>query len=112
MAIYVKTPNSDELLESIKQKTDNYEIINWIVDNDGDYTMSREQWRYHAWFRVIKENDRLIFGIVQSRKYPMTNILYGIYHGRMSETLLIYFSDFIEKIEVTPDPIIGIDIIS
>lgn len=111
MAIYVETKYLGELINLIEQKTCNHEVISWIVDNDGDYTINSEQWRYHAWFRIIPQKDTLTFGIIQSKRYPMTNMLYGVYHGQMVETLLIYFSDLIENIKVTPDPIENIDMI-
>lgn len=113
MAIYVKTSCPGQLIDSIKQKIYNHEIITWNVDSDGDYTINRDQWEFHAWFRIISqnENNRVTFGIIQSKRYPMTNMLYGVYHGRMVETLLIYFSNLIDNIEVTPDPIREVDII-
>ena len=111
MAITIKTKNPQKLIKSLNDAIENREILTWSVDQDGDYTIARDQWRYHAWFKPqdIKDGE-LIFGIVQSRKYNMTRKLYGIYHGRFVATLLSHFDDLMDDIIISPLLKRGIDI--
>ena len=111
MAIFIHTDNPNGLHQRLTASICNHEIITWGVDKDGDYTIDRDQWRFKAWFRPTEGQGQLVFGIVQSRKYVMTNELYGVYHGRLVSTILAYFSDMISEIHVTPNPQKGVDII-
>ena len=111
MAIYIHTDDPHGLHERLTLAIFNRAIITWEVDKDGDYTIDRDQWRFKAWFRPTEGQDQLVFGIVQSRKYVMTNELYGVYHGRLVSTILAHFSDMISEIHVTPNPQKGVDII-
>ena len=111
MAIYIHTNDSQGLHQRLTASICNREIITWDVDKDGDYTIDRDQWRFKAWFRPTEKQGQLIFGIVQSRKYVMTNELYGVYHGRLVATILANFSDLISEVHVTPNPQRDVDII-
>lgn len=111
MAIYITTSDPEQLLMRLNSAISSFEIISWAVDKDGDYTINRDQWRYRAWIRPHIEGDNLVLGIVQSRKYIMTNELYGVYHGRFVATVLAHFSDAIQEIRVTSEPIERIDIL-
>ena len=96
-----KYENQNSILLSNYLELENY-TISYTVDDMGDYTISRDQWRYLAWIRAYIEEHRVVFGIIQSRKFLMTPELYGIYHGRFVATLLSHFDLQIEKLEVTP----------
>lgn len=111
MAIYIHTNDPHGLHKKLTASICNREIITWDVDKDGDYTIDRDQWRFKAWFRATESQDLLVFGIVQSRKYVMTNELYGVYHGRLVSTILAHFSDMISEVQVTTNPQKGVDII-
>ena len=112
MAIIIKTKNPQKLIKLLNEAIENQEILTWNVDQDGDYTITRDQWRYHAWFRPREiKKDELIFGIVQSRKYSMTRNLYGIYHGRFVATLLSHFDELMDDITVSPLLKRGVDIV-
>ena len=93
MAIIIKTQRPQELINSLNRAINRRAILTWVVDDMGDYTISREQWQFLAW---------MIFGIIQSRKFPMTKELYGVYHGRFVATLLSHFDSDIIDINVTP----------
>ncbi|MCC8068394.1 MAG: hypothetical protein LIO71_01310 [Ruminococcus sp.] len=77
-------------------------VINtWIVDDEGDYTIAKERWRMKAWFRLRQVSEHeAIFGIVSSKKYPLTKEIYGVYHGRLAATLLSHFDNLIDSIEI------------
>lgn len=113
MAIIIKTKNPNQLLQSLNDAIENREILTWMVDDDGDYTITRDQWQYHAWMKpYIKQEDGILcFGIVQSRKFEMTKDLYGIYHGRFVATLLSHFDTLMDDIQVTPLLLKNIDLV-
>lgn len=111
MAIYIHTDDPHGLHKKLTASICNREIITWDVDKDGDYTIDRDQWRFRAWFRATEKQDQLVFGIVQSRKYVMTNELYGVYHGRLVSTLLAHFGNIISEVHVTPNPQKNVDVI-
>lgn len=113
MAIIIHTKNPSLLLKLLNIAIDNGEIRTWLVDEDGDYTISRFQWFQHAWFRPYRdENDRhLAFGIVQSSVYPMTRQLYGVYHGRLVATLLSHFDSMMDDVEISPMINVNYDIV-
>lgn len=111
MAIYIRTQNPQILIESINKSIQIRDIVTWAVDREGDYTIDRAQWRFRAWMRPIIEERKLVMAIIQSRKYPLTKELYGVYHGRLVSTILAHFSNQIEDIRVTPQPIIEVDVV-
>lgn len=113
MAIIIKTENPKQLLHSLNTAIKNKEILTWMVDDDGDYTITRDQWQYHAWMKPYscEIEGVLRFGIVQSRRFRMTKELYGIYHGRFVATLLSHFDTQMENIEITPLLIKGVDLV-
>lgn len=111
MAIYIRTQNPQRLIEGINRSIQSRDIVTWAVDKEGDYTIDRDQWRFRAWMRPTLIDGQLVMSVIQSRRFPMTNELYGVYHGRFVSTVLAHFSNEIEGIEVTPRPIIGVDVI-
>lgn len=113
MAIIIKTKDPNLLQQSINTAIENREILTWMVDDDGDYTITRDQWQYHAWMKpYLCDNEGILkFGIVQSRRFRMTKELYGIYHGRFVATLLSHFDTLMDDIQVTPLLSKGIDLV-
>lgn len=102
MAVIIRTNSPDQLRDGFTNAIRGLQIATWVVDSEGDYTIKRELWRNHAWMRFKKIDDNsAAFGIVQSKKYPLTKDLYGIMHGRLVATLLTHFDDIIVDIEVT-----------
>lgn len=84
---------------------DGVTIPTWIVDSDGDFTMTHGAWTMHAWFRINLNNPtQLVLNIVSSRNHRMTRELYGVYHGRMTATLLAYFDHMIDTVTSTAMP--------
>lgn len=111
MAIYIKTKNPQHLIDNINKLIRDRDIVTWTVDREGDYTIDRDQWRFRAWMRPVVEQNRLVIEIIQSRKFSLTSELYGVYHGRFVTTILAHFYNEIEGIDVTPHPVIGVDVI-
>lgn len=102
MAVIISTNTPDELRDAFVKGINDSVISTWLVDEEGDFTIRRELWRNHAWMRYQRINDHsAAFGIVESRKYPMTKDLYGIMHGRFVATLLTHFDSMIENVIIT-----------
>lgn len=89
------------ILAVLKRKIDNKEIDTWEYDEDGDFTHSASQWKKKAWFTPICKDDILEFGILGRKEIKMTMMEYSVYHGRFSEMLLNYFSNYIVSFELT-----------
>lgn len=73
-----------------------YIIPSWYRDSDGDFTISNSKWNNKAWFRLrVTSTNELHFNLISSRTHPLTKEIYGVYHGRMTATLLAYFDNLI-----------------
>ena len=103
MALIITTNNPCDIIRRFRELVNNNQIQTWQVDSDGDYTISREQWRFQAWMRpMVDGNNKLIFRFISSTKHPITRALYGVFHGRLAATLLAHFDTDMERLEITP----------
>ena len=103
MALIVKTNIATDLKQEIQKAIAEKKIDTWLIDDDGDFTHSPEQWFCKAWMRLvdIDEEKILKFGIIGNKQVRMTKSLYAIYHGRFAEMLLSHFDEEIDSIEIT-----------
>lgn len=77
-------------------------VTAWIIDEEMDITINSDKWRNRAWLRMKVEDGVLAIGIIASRRYKLTNEVYGIYHGTFLATILTHFDVQMNYIEVTP----------
>lgn len=91
MAVIIKTTNPSGLLASIKKSIDTKKIETWSYDSEGDFTHTPEQWKFKAWFKPKVYQSELRFGILAPKDINMSKMIYGLYHGRFIEMLLIHF---------------------
>lgn len=91
MAVRVFSNAPRELLSDIKARINDGSIETWSVDSDGDFTHTPEQWRSKAWFRPAVFEDRLVFRIIPPKSKTVSRLLYGVFHGRFIEMLLVHF---------------------
>lgn len=91
MAIRVLTDNPSRLLAAIKKAIDVGDVETWTYDDDGDLTHSPKQWENLAWLRPSTGADRLVFNIIKQQDVAMSMEVYGVYHGRFMEMLLVHF---------------------
>jgi hypothetical protein len=101
MAVRAYTENPDALLSAIKKEVASGAITTWIIDNDGDLTHASKQWTRKAWMRPKILEDRLLFNIIGRKEEKMSRTVYGVYHGRLIQTLLIHFDSMIETAVAT-----------
>lgn len=106
MAIYIKLKEELDIQEKLKEIIMNDSSSRWIMDGENDLTLAYSDLLYHAWIRIKKidesSNKNFNFVIVASTKYPMTTLLYAIYHSQLVELLLTYFDSHIEDLKVFP----------
>lgn len=110
MAIYIETIDPQGLLDSIKESVKENVVQTWNYDEVGDFTHV-SQWENKAWFKsyVDDKNNLLSFGLIGRKDESMTKSVYGIYHGRFTEMLLTHFDSRINRIELTPNGVAGLD---
>ncbi|GBR02126.1 hypothetical protein AA0229_1613 [Gluconobacter cerinus NRIC 0229] len=91
MAVRVYCNNPHELLESIRTAINTGEVETWKVDSDGDFTHSPTQWAHLAWMRPTIFDDHIAFNILGTKTKKMSKMVYGVYHGRFIEMMLVHF---------------------
>lgn len=97
----------DKLIAFLNEKS----IDTWEIDDEDDFTLSSEKYRFKAWMTVDKRLRTNSFNIciIESKKYPMTKSIYAAYHCKFAEMLLEYFDTDIERIEISSLLIDGYD---
>lgn len=93
MAIIVKTNNPAGLLRAIRQAIDDSRVETWSYDRDGDFTHTPAQWKSRAWLRPKTYPGELRFGIIKPQHVTLSTLIYGVYHGRFIEMLLVHFDN-------------------
>ena len=101
MAVRAFTDDPQALLSALKDAISNGVIETWRIDTDGDLTHTATQWAGRAWMRPKVLEDRLLFNIIASKREKMSKTLYGVYHGRLVQTLLIHFDDKMRIVSAT-----------
>lgn len=91
MAIIIQTNNPAKLLKAIKEAIDEGNVQTWSYDSDGDFTHNPEQWNKKAWLRPKIYTNELKLGIIPPKDTKISRSVYGIYHGRFIEMLLVHF---------------------
>lgn len=101
MAVRAFTDNPQALLSALKKAIADGTITTWRIDSDGDLTHTAEQWARRAWMRPKILEDRLLFNIIASKGEKMSKTVYGVYHGRLIQTLLIHFDRKMKTVSAT-----------
>lgn len=92
MALVVTPKESpDTLLQQIKAMMNTSAIDTWSMDSDGDFTHTPPQWKHKGWFRPSIDGNVLVFKFLGNTAEITTKEIYGIYHGRFLEMLLVHF---------------------
>jgi len=91
MAVIVTCKDPAALLREIKAAIVEKRVTTWDCDKDGDFSHTPDQWKHKAWLRPAIQEGALVFGIIPTRQAPISNLIYGVYHGRFIEMLLVHF---------------------
>ena len=101
MALNVQCADPDGLLRSIRRAITAGEIDTWLIDDDGDFTHSPQQWKYRAWFHPTIKDELLVFNILGRKSEKMSKTVYAVYHGRLAEMLLTHFDRAFNRVSAT-----------
>ncbi len=104
MAIHFVTANSDKLLKAFKNAIDQGHITTWSYDEAGDFTHTAKQWKGEAWLRPKSEDGKLAFYILPYDSKIITSEIYGIYHGRFVESMIIHCTNLFSSGTATSLP--------
>ena len=77
--ITITTKNAPkQLVEKINTFIKDKRITTWDIDNENDYILNLDEYRYKAWMSIDDriEGYTLHFCIIESRKYAMTKEIY------------------------------------
>jgi hypothetical protein len=107
MALYFLTGTPKNLLEAFKAAIDAGHIKTWAYDTAGDFTHSATQWNKEAWLKPTLEKDRLTLNILPPKNKTITWEIYGVYHGRFIESMIIHCNQFFTQGIATSKPATG-----
>ncbi len=93
MAIRVSTNEPSSLLAEIKKAIDARHVDTWSHDSDGDFTHTPSQWVRKAWLRPTVQAGALVLNILNPQGVKLSKEIYGVYHGRFIEMLLVHFDN-------------------
>ena len=102
--ITITTKNAPgQLVEKINTLIKNKRITTWDIDDENDYILNIDEYRYKAWMSIDDriEGNTLFFCIIESRKYALTKEIYAVYHCKFAEMLLEYFDTEIDNLQIT-----------
>jgi hypothetical protein len=107
MAVRVFSENPRDLLAAVKASIRDGSIDTWSVDADGDFTHTPDQWKNRAWFRPVISEEKIVFNILAPKSKPISRSVYGVYHGRLIEMLLVHFDQEFSRASATALPVSG-----
>lgn len=119
MAILLEVDDPQALVDAIYSDINDESIDTWKYNEKRGFTHSAKQWINKAWLNPVLFNHpnnkmyNLCFRFVPSTTYDKKEYqeLYGIYHGRFSEMLIVHFSKDIKVLRLTPLPLKDYDIV-
>jgi len=111
VAILINTGDSTALLAAIRKSIDDKSVVTWSYDSAGDFTHDVDQWRFDAWLRPTVERNRLVLGIIKNKNRTLTDVIYGVYHGRFIEMLATHHSKRFDTAAATAQFLSGYDLV-
>jgi hypothetical protein len=104
MALYSLTDDPKALLSSFKKAIDEGHVTTWAYDADGDFTHTATQWKGLAWLRPSTIAGQLRLNTLKPQGKNITWEVYGIYHGRFIESMIIHCHGLLTNAQATPSP--------
>jgi hypothetical protein len=105
MAIHFTTKTPKKLLSTFKKAIDDGKVATWAYDTDGDFTHTAQQWKSLAWLRPkVVEGEELVFSIIKPQNAKISSEIYGIYHGRFIESMLVHCDSLFAGANATAFP--------
>ena len=107
MAINVASPDGNSLLKKIRQGIDTKSIDTWAYDADGDFYHTPSQWQGKAWLRPRVTSSGITLTTLPPSNTKLTWEVYGVYHGRFIEMLIVHFHNDFSSASATATPTQG-----
>ncbi len=101
MAIFFNTSAPADLLRAFRKAIDDGHVVTWSYDSDGDFTHNTDQWRYQAWMRPQTFAGQLAFYILPPIGTHLSRSVYGIYHGRLIESVTTHLDLMFSDVSAT-----------
>jgi hypothetical protein len=107
MALIFFTDNPNGLLSAFKKAINDGHVATWACDKDGDFTHTAQQWKNLAWLHPSTAPGQLVFNTLKPKDRSITWEVYGIYHGRFIETMIIHCHNLFTNAQATASPTTG-----
>jgi hypothetical protein len=104
MALKFITDTPNKLLSAFKKAIDEGHVTTWAYDKDGDFTHTAQQWKNLAWLHPSTATGQLVLNTLKPRDKNITWEVYGIYHGRFIESMIIHCHDLFTSAQATASP--------
>lgn len=104
MALNFFTGTPNKLLSAFKKAIDEGHVTTWAYDKDGDFTHTAQQWKSLAWLRPSVVAGQLVLNTIPPKDTKLTWEVYGIYHGRFIESMVIHCHDLFTNAQATASP--------
>ena len=101
MALFFNTSAPANLLKAFKKIIDDGHVVTWSYDSGGDFTHNTDQWRYQAWMRPHVLVGQLAFYILPPMGIHLSRPVYGIYHGRLIESVTTHLDFMFSDVSAT-----------
>lgn len=105
---FTSTPKNllNEFDKRISQSEPKGKINTWLKEGDY-YTHKADDWAKKAWFLPRVESGKLVFNIIKSKGSNVSSVVYGYYHGHLTETFLNHFDQLFKHSSSTALPSTG-----
>ena len=103
MAIVIQCSNPAGLLADLRRGISQGTIRTWEETEKDLFTHTPKQWNREAWFTPKILRDGIAFGILKRKDRDLTREIYGIYHGRFTEELIIHLSRYFDHTGVSSE---------
>lgn len=104
MALYFYTENPELLLETFNDNISRGDIETWDTNTKGYFTHTARQWQNRAWLKPKIEESRLALYIIPPKGVWISSVVYGVYHGRFVEAMLVHCDTLFSRSEATALP--------
>lgn len=104
MALKFFTDTPNKLLSAFKKAIDEGHVTTWAYDKDGDFTHTAQQWKNLAWLRPSAVTGQLVLNTLKPKDAKITREVYGIYHGRFIESMIIHCHALFTDARATASP--------
>jgi hypothetical protein len=90
MAINFQTDDPKKLLATFKKAIDEGHVVTWAYDSDGDFFHTPDQWKGLGWLRPATYSNQLTMNFLGRTNVKTSKAVYGVYHGRFIESMLMH----------------------